>query len=353
MPIISVLIPSLNSLDYIEECLQSVVNQTLKDIEILCIDAHSTDGTLEILKEFAKNDNRIKIILSDKKSLGYQINLGLKEAQGDYFTIVESDDYAKENMCETLLNLAKTHQCEVVKADIVGFNENNSKRNFKKLPICYDESLYGKVLATFEDKKHIIKKSWTMNQSGIYKLDFIRHFNIKANETAGASYQDLGLWFQIISLAKTIYFHKEGFYFYRQDNPNASTQSKEKVYCICDECDFIEHFLEKDLELKENLWNVFLYKKFKSYFWNLSRIDEKFKLEFLYYFAKDFKLRLQNLDENVFSKGEIKELQKICEDPKKFYEFSKTFSFAIRKKIARFKRRLKSLFKIDKTKQEL
>ena len=73
---ITVIMPSLNVAPYIEKCIQSVVNQTLQDIEILCIDAGSTDGTLEILEQFKREDSRIRIIHSDKKSYGYQVNNG-------------------------------------------------------------------------------------------------------------------------------------------------------------------------------------------------------------------------------------------------------------------------------------
>lgn len=118
---ISILIPSFNSILYIKECLESVVNQSLKEIEILCIDAYSDDGTLEVLQEYALKDKRVKIILSDKKSLGYQLNLGLKEAQGKYFTIVESDDYAHFLMCEKLWALSQNYDCDMIKADIIGF----------------------------------------------------------------------------------------------------------------------------------------------------------------------------------------------------------------------------------------
>lgn len=105
-PKVSVLIPSLNVAPYIEECLQSVINQSLKDIEIICIDANSTDGTLEILKDYAKKDSRIKLIVSEKKSYGYQMNLGLKAARGEYIGIVESDDYIKPLMFERLYRVA-------------------------------------------------------------------------------------------------------------------------------------------------------------------------------------------------------------------------------------------------------
>ena len=102
MPKVSVIMPSLNVVQYIQECMESVVRQTLSDIEIICVDAGSTDGTLEILQEFAKKDQRMSIIVSDKKSYGYQMNLGLKAAKGEYIGIVETDDFIEPNMYEDL-----------------------------------------------------------------------------------------------------------------------------------------------------------------------------------------------------------------------------------------------------------
>lgn len=66
-----------------------------------------------------------------KKSLGYQINLGLKEAKGEYFTIVESDDYVKIDMCEKLYRLARNQDCQVVKSDFIGFEDKRSQRILK------------------------------------------------------------------------------------------------------------------------------------------------------------------------------------------------------------------------------
>ncbi|EAI2801103.1 glycosyltransferase family 2 protein, partial [Campylobacter jejuni] len=306
-PKISVIIPSYNSAKYIKECLDSVIFQSLKEIEILCIDAYSIDGTIDILKSYKKQDDRIKIIFSKKKSLGYQINLGLKEAKGEYFTIVESDDYVKIDMCEKLYRLARNQDCQVVKSDFIGFEDKRSQRIFKNLPICYDQTLYNKKINSYLNPSIIIN-SWNMNQSSLYKMDFIKKYDIRANETQGASYQDIGLWFQILSLASSIYFYKEGFYFYRQDNENASVKSKDKIYCVCDEFEFLDKFLDKNLELKSRLQDVFYYFKFKMYLWNLRRIDDKYKLEFLYKFSQDFSLIYDKLDKTVFKASEISEI---------------------------------------------
>ena len=116
-PKISVIMPSLNVGDYMEQCLSSVLSQSLKDIEVICVDAGSTDQTLDIIKKHQVNDKRIKIIHSDKKSYGHQVNLGLKEAKGIYISIVETDDYIDENMLEDLYESSQDNTIDIVKAN--------------------------------------------------------------------------------------------------------------------------------------------------------------------------------------------------------------------------------------------
>ena len=83
-PYVSVIMPSYNVGDYIRECIESVIRQTLKEIEIICVDSRSTDGTLDVLKEYAAKDNRITLLHSDVKSYGHQVNMGLAAAKGEY-----------------------------------------------------------------------------------------------------------------------------------------------------------------------------------------------------------------------------------------------------------------------------
>lgn len=329
---ISILIPSFNSVKYIKECLESVVQQTLKDIEIICIDANSNDGTLDILESYAKKDNRIKIILSNSASLGYQLNLGIASANAKYISIVESDDYADLSMCEKLWNLALLYDCDMIKADIIGFKSNKTTY----LPMITHKnffSVYGQVLNPSVD---IIKHSWTMNQSGIYKLDFIKNNKIKANETRGASYQDFGFWFLMMSMAKSIYFHKEALYYYRQDNQSSSVKDKNKVYCVNDECKYVEDFLIKNS--KNDLIQVFYYKKFKLYIWNLNRIDKKYVLEFLKHFSLEFGKYI--LSNDMFSKNELKDINEIINTPEKYFKNQYSLLWKFKKALARLKKKL-------------
>ena len=115
MPKVTVIMPSLNVVKYIDSCMDSVLAQTLQDIEILAIDAGSDDGTFEILQEYASLDKRIKVMQSSKKSYGYQLNMGIALAQGEYVGIVETDDKIEPDMFQTLYESAIKTKADYVK----------------------------------------------------------------------------------------------------------------------------------------------------------------------------------------------------------------------------------------------
>ena len=165
-PAISVLMPSLNVGPYISQCVESVCNQTLKDLEILCIDAGSTDGTREILQELAEKDSRIRIIDSDKKSYGHQMNLGLKAARGQYIGIVETDDYIDTEMYESLLEAAEKYNVEVVKANY--YNNQNGMDMFYELLVGlpYERVIHPRDHLSLLTRRPSI---W----SGLYKKNFL------------------------------------------------------------------------------------------------------------------------------------------------------------------------------------
>lgn len=126
-PKVSVVMPSLNVRPYIEQCLESVLGQTLQEIEILCVDAGSDDGTLEVLQQFAARDPRVRVIVSEKKSYGYQVNMGLDAATGEYIGIVETDDFTEPDMYEKLYVAAKADDLDVCKAGFYFYWSNPAK----------------------------------------------------------------------------------------------------------------------------------------------------------------------------------------------------------------------------------
>ncbi len=145
---VSVLVPTLNSSEFIEECLGSVIGQTLQELEILCIDAGSTDGTIEKIKEYEVIDSRVRLILSDQKSYGYQLNLGISQAEGEYIGIVESDDSIEKDMFFCLYKIACKYKADYVKADYYEtFKDNENVVRRSKSSVLADEGDYGHILA--------------------------------------------------------------------------------------------------------------------------------------------------------------------------------------------------------------
>lgn len=316
---VSIIVPTYNVEKYLVECMESIVNQTLKDIEIICVDDGSTDNSGKILDEYAQKDNRIKVIHKENGGYGKAMNIGLDNATGEYIGIVEPDDYIALDMYETLYNIAKEKDLDFIKSDFnrfVGEGENLEKF-YNKL----DESnrYYNIVINPQNDVTpfRFIMNTW----SGIYKKSFLDQHNIKHNETPGASFQDNGFWFQTFMYATRIYFLNKPFYMNRRDNPNSSIMNKSKVFCICEEYDFIENILKHQPNLNDDIWQMFYAKKFANYMWTFNRVAEIYKYDFLKRFAKDF----QNIDKkylknNLFGKNNYKELKKIISSSEEYYK---------------------------------
>ena len=144
---VSVIIPVYNVEEYLEECMESVIHQTLKEIEILCVNDGSTDHSLQILEQYAKKDDRIRIISQKNGGYGKAMNQGLDAASGEYIGIVEPDDYVPLNMYEDLYRKAKEQNLDFVKADFYRFvtAENGNKELYYKdvvVDIPEDQAFY-------------------------------------------------------------------------------------------------------------------------------------------------------------------------------------------------------------------
>ena len=114
---ISVIIPVFNSSLYLDHCLSTVVNQTLKDIEIILIDDGSTDDSLNVIKNYAKKYNNIKYTSKENEGQAIARNIGIQMSSGEFITFIDSDDYIELNMLEKLYNIAKPDNSDIVLCD--------------------------------------------------------------------------------------------------------------------------------------------------------------------------------------------------------------------------------------------
>ena len=268
---LSIIMPSLNVVNYITECLQSIITQTIQDFEIICVDAGSTDGTLEIIKEFADKDSRIKIINSEVKSYGYQMNLGIRAAVGTYIGIVETDDYIDAEMFEDLYKYTDNNNVDFVKSSYNEFFDIGNKRIKRKRQCESVIPVQGKILNLNEDRAYRLADTnhiW----SAIYKRDFIIKNNIRFNETPGASFQDTSFSILVGLMANTCVYISACHYQYRIDREESSVKSDSKYKCIIDEFDYINLYMVShnidNLEYKIEV----IKQKLCDYKWNMIRL---------------------------------------------------------------------------------
>lgn len=281
---VSVLVPIYNVEKFLPECLDSLINQTLKEIEVICINDGSKDDSLEILKEYASKDKRIKII--DKKNTGYgdSMNQGLKKAIGEYVGIVESDDFIDKDAFEKLYKIAKDKNVDVVKSNYYEYFGDIKRDKAVSNIFVVDE--IGGVIDPREKRGIFYQPPCIW--AAIYRRDFLEKNKIDFLPTPGASYQDTGFNFKVWASARRVYFIKRPLLHYRQDNSNSSVKDAGKIYCVKEEYDDIERFL-KENDLLEELGALMTTCRFGGYVWNLHRLKFGAAMEFAGVVKKDYK----------------------------------------------------------------
>lgn len=326
---VSVIVPVYNVELYLAECMESIIGQTLKELEIICVNDGSTDSSPEILKKYAEKDERI--ILIDKKNEGYgcAMNDGLDRASGEYIGIVEPDDFIDLHMYEDLYTIAKEKDLDIIKADFYRFVCNKKGEVLKSYDaLSKDGTGYNEVINPKENDRifRYVLNTW----SGIYRKEFIEKYHIRHNTTPGASFQDNGFWFQTFCLAERVCFVNRPYYMNRRDNPNSSVKSREKVYCMNEEYKFIYQFLNSHPELKPCFIKVYSMQRFRNYFTTYNRIDRKFRSEYLRTMSDELKeaKKKGELDKTYFTPLEWKKMMRIMDNPKSARKWMAVSMFA-------------------------
>lgn len=260
-PKISVIMPSLNVGNYIEQCIKSVLEQTLTDFEIICIDAGSTDGTQNILKKYAKKDPRIKIINTDKKSYGYQVNIGISEANGDYIAIVETDDYIDPKMFETLYKLNNNNTVDIIKGNFYHQYDYKDK-TFTLIKDTAKQKIDNNQSFRLDEEPLFIEGHPSI-WSGIYRRKFLNDNNIKFLEEPAGGWVDNPFFFETAILANKIRYIPDALYYYRESNPNSSSNTFSSFTLPMDRVlDIFDVFRKHEYE-NENVETLFYNRLFR------------------------------------------------------------------------------------------
>ena len=316
--LISIIVPTHNRADTVGKALDSLINQTYKNIEIIVVHNKSTDNTQEILDNYAQRDNRIRVIHQEDKGYAGGINVGIENIHGDYFAILDADDWTAPEMYEKLLNRALETDADIVKCSFY-YVRNEECTLLEECKYWYgmDKGLKVFNIKQVPDIVRYFASLW----SCLYKKSFIDKYHIRMIETPQATYQDFSWMANTYSRAEKISILEEPLHYYlrvAKSNTASYYQDKKIFYMIyhCEEARkifietkvfnyvkeqyYIHAFRSCQLfgkRINNNLKNEY-YERFKTLLNNSRKDNIKFK-----YFSKDEKKICKQILNNNYLKS--------------------------------------------------
>lgn len=276
---ISVIVPVYNVEKYLKRCLDSLINQTLKDIEIICVNDGSTDNSLSILDEYAKKDNRIIILNQKNAGLSAARNSGMEIAKGEYIGFVDSDDWVDLDFYEKLYYAAKNNDCDIAVADFI--REHPTKKK-KRLNITKEE-----IFEKPEDKYMICKtyrEGCVWNK--IYRTEFLKRIDLKF--VVGMYYEDRDFTARSLFYSKKLITVPDTYYRYFV-NPKSIVKKGINViqneHYILVRQQVLDFIIKNHINVPDGLYKAEI-KRFKLFGKTLFSIKESIRTKYLFLFGK-------------------------------------------------------------------
>lgn len=218
---VSVIIPVYNTEEYLDECLQSILNQSLKEIEIICIDDGSTDNSLNILKLYESLDNRITVISQENHGQGYARNRGLEIANGKYIYFMDSDDEIKLNTLKDCYILCEEKSLDFLLFKLINYDDSSlryyksSYYNMSKL-----KNMVGNEIFSYKDLGDVMFNIAVSPVNKLYNKRFLDKINATFPEKL--IFEDNIFFWKVLLNAKKIYFYDKYLYI-RRRHSNSTT----------------------------------------------------------------------------------------------------------------------------------
>lgn len=232
---ISIIVPVYNVEKYIDKCLKSLVNQTLKDIEIIVVNDGSPDNSQKIIDKYERKYSNVKSYIKKNGGISSARNYGLKYAKGEYIAFVDSDDYVDVTMFEKLYNKAKKDSYDIVECNLhmVDDNGNLIKDVYHTLP---------NDINTEEELKKYMINMYTSVWNKIYKKNL---FDNKIRFKKGVWFEDVEFLYRLIPFVKSIGFVNENLYYYVQREGSITKTFDDRLYCYVDNWNGIVNFYKE------------------------------------------------------------------------------------------------------------
>lgn len=239
---VSIIVPVYNTAKYLSMCIESLINQTLKDIEIILINDGSTDESESIIKKY--KDKRIKYISKKNEGIGKTRNLGIEESNGEYLAFIDSDDYIEPNFCEVMYNKAIKDECDIVICDY--YKDINERLEEVKFASFKDTNL--------KENPEIINLINLGPCNKIYKKDLFK--NQKNRFVENLKYEDAPFVCRLLLSAKKIGKIDECLAHYVIHEKSETTTRDERIFDILKITDIIVKDLEKYDYMHEAMINL-------------------------------------------------------------------------------------------------
>ncbi|MDE4078785.1 glycosyltransferase family 2 protein [Methanosphaera sp. Vir-13MRS] len=301
---ISVIIPVFNSEEFLNKCLDSLLNQSFTDIEIICVDDGSTDNSLKILKSYANKDDRVRVFTQENNGAGAARNLGLKYVNGKYILFVDSDDWFEEDGFKSLYDKAEQLNVDLLLFDSIEYKTNNQvaeRRFFNK-----NEDDFSNLVFDYHYKNNkLVMNSFFVPWTKLYRTKFLLDKNIKFSEIP--IFNDMYFNVAVTILASKIAYYPKILYHYNKINESsiqAKIKSNRKALIIVDVYKSIENFLRKN-NFYEELELDYLSSKIAEYRSILNRVHKDCK-EILFNKIKEDFMNLNLSNEAIFKKLYLK-----------------------------------------------
>lgn len=299
---VSVIMPVYNAEKFLKDSVDSILNQTLSDLEFICADDGSSDNSLNILNEYAKKDNRVKVFSLDHQGGGNARNYALTKVTGEYLYIMDADDILDLNAFQEFYSISKSKNLDFLIFKAINYNvdeDNYYETNYYSMPVLSD-AMKGKVFG-FKDLGELLFHISVTPWSKFYNSEFIKKSGAKFRENS--KFHDNQFFWDIIFQAERIYFLDE-FYYTRTRHSESLTASGDEhhIDIIGVVNDIIALFIKHGQldKYKNRLFNMKILWIIQRY----NQIQEKYMGLFYKQMKKDFELNENNgFADNLWSKN--------------------------------------------------
>lgn len=279
---VSIIIPIYNPEEsLLRKCLDSALNQTLNEIEVLCIDDGSGGATKDILKEYSENDSRCKIIAQENSGSGAARNNGIKHSNGEYIVFLDADDWIEPKMCESLYDFAKNLDVDLILFDNVWHREDSITSEF----VHFSKEEYNRDFNNFIFDYKFLKDKIFSGYFGVIWTKFYKSSFIKENNIHFPSYKlynDIEFHIKSLILAKNISYYPRIFYHYNKSDHESlqtSYRGKKEAMVFYDVVVGIRDFLLEQ-NLMEEFRIDFLNFAFENFILKLTEMSKDFKQDY-------------------------------------------------------------------------